>query len=334
MILKKHIVVVIIAVIVIMFTVRSCAAAEDPSFSGTFIQLTDITDAYSRQQWKELFDYMTTLDIKYIIIQWTVYGEMNYLKTPDFTIKHRKSIEYILEETSNRNIKVFLGLYSDDQFWERLKAPPEIVEVYLKRQYVNATKIADDLLPLISRYPSFWGWYISEEIDDVNWQTDYKQKILCNYLHELSKHLKKIMPTAKVGISGFTNAGTDPISLKELWENIFSNSSIDILFFQDGIGVNKLTFFELPIYLDAIKKAAETHNVHLSVIVEIMTMLKENPFTAEPAPISRILKQLTIASQFSNFGITAFSVPEYMTPLSGNKAQLLFEEYIRKCKKH
>ncbi|MBF0336895.1 MAG: hypothetical protein HQL05_03605 [Nitrospirae bacterium] len=90
----------------------------------------------------------------------------------------------------------------------------------------------------------------------------------------------------------------------------------------------------LPIYLDAIKKAAEKHNVRLSVIVEIMTMLQENPFTAELAPISRILKQLTIASQFSTFGITAFSVPEYMTPLSGAKAQLLFEDYIRECKKH
>jgi hypothetical protein len=53
-------------------------------------------------------------------------------------------------------------------------------------------------------------------------------------------------------------------------------------------------------------------------------------FSAVPAPLARIDRQIALAAQFATPDIVAFSVPEYMTPAAGEASRRLLEGYMRK----
>jgi hypothetical protein len=53
-------------------------------------------------------------------------------------------------------------------------------------------------------------------------------------------------------------------------------------------------------------------------------------FSAVPAPLSRIDRQIMLAAEFATPDIVAFSVPEYMTPAAGEASRKLLEGYVRK----
>src|SRR5262249_45342717 len=88
----------------------------------------------------------------------------------------------------------------------------------------------------------------------------------------------------------------------------------------------------VPVYLKAVRRAAEKNARAVEVVVELMRQasgppLDSAPFSAVPGPLDRILRQIEIAAQYSSGGIIGFSVPEYMTPLGGQAANELFSRY-------
>jgi hypothetical protein len=302
--------------------------AAGPRLQGTFLQLTEAQGDWQPADWDRLFGYFKELRLSQLVIQWTVYDDLAFFPLKGCRQVAHSPLPTILQLADAAGIKVWLGLAYDSCFWEKICRDPKLVEIYLRRLRLQAEAIAGQLAPQLQSHPSFRGWYITPEIDDVNWEGDRAREVLFAFLRDLGDSLHKLSPEARVAISGFSNAHTDPKTFGRFWQSLLGETSIDTVLFQDGIGTGKLKLDELPLYLGFLRQAVQTKGRELQVVVELFRQTRERPFQAQPAPWQSVVCQLNLAARFATGGVLAFSIPEYMTPLGGPKANRLFHSYL------
>lgn len=299
---------------------------------GTFLQLTNDHAEWTLETWRDLFECLQQLQLSELVIQWTVYENTAFSPSATFDSVTKPPLETVLELADEAGIKVILGLISDPQYWETIRQDPSLVRAYLQRLGERSESLASELAPVVHAHPSFQGWYIPQEIEDKTWGEPGRRKALFEYLRTLASRLREITPEARVAISGFSQAPAEPRTIEDFWGNLLKQAPIDVVFFQDGIGVDNLRLDHLPDYLAAVAKAVELHSRELQVIVEIFRQVdgppfNDHPFRAVPAPLGRIHRQMQLVAQYTSAGTIAFSVPEYMTPLGGSEAGKLFHDY-------
>jgi Domain of unknown function (DUF4434) len=299
-----------------------------PRLQGTFLQLTEAHGNWQPTDWDRLFGYFKELRLSQLIIQWTVYDDLAFFPLEGSRQVAHSPLPTILQLADAAGLKVWVGLAHDSSFWEKIRRDPQLVEIYLRRLRLQAEAIAGQLAPQLQSHPSFRGWYITPEIDDVNWEGDKARAVLFTFLRDLSDFLHKLTPEAGVAISGFSNAHTDPKTFGRFWQGLLAATSIDTVLFQDGIGTGKLKLDELPLYLESLRQAVQGKSRELQVVVELFRQAQERPFRAQPAPWESVVCQLDLAARFATDGVLAFSIPEYMTPLGGPNADKLFKSYL------
>lgn len=316
----------------------SGVSAADPAaahIDGTYLQLLDRHTEWDEEDWRLLFDDFKTLRVSELILQWSVSSDLAFYPSQTFHNKGNPPLELIFDLAEKCGIGVRIGLWHDPNFWNNINGPTELLESYLRLSRLRSTTIAREIVRRIRRRSSFRGWYISEEIDDSSWNEPIRRKMLTNHLASLRANLREITPEAAVGISAFSNARLDPESNGEFLETILVASAVDILYFQDGIGVHKLDLNYLPLYLDAATRAAKTSGCAFAVVVELFEQKPEEDgavesFRAVPAALSRIKQQIELAARYGEGSIMAFSIPDYMSSTGIGSAWSLYREYVRK----
>jgi hypothetical protein len=307
--------------------------ASPYALQGTFIQLLSSHNDWTEKEWRELFVYFETLKLSQIIIQWSVLDDMAFYSSKIHSHATEPPLKTILKLADEYQIKVFIGLAYDTKYWDKIQNKPHALKSYFNHFYKRSSLVATEITPHAIKHSSFQGWYISEEIDDLNWRSVKSQQTLFHYLNQLTQHLNFLTPNKKVALSGFSNAALSPKDFQSFWQALLTSANIDIVLFQDGIGVNKLQLDNLPSYFNAMQHATEKTETELQAIVETFTQtsgypINNQPFAAIPAPLERIIQQLSIAAQYTQKNI-AFSVPEYMTPKGGEQANHLYQRYLK-----
>lgn len=331
---RHNLIAFLLSSIVCISTTPSAFAADEQAplrIQGTFIQLLSSHGEWHKDRWEALFTQFKELGLSRLVVQWSLYEDLAFFQTSDYRSVSHPPLENILALADAAGIDVFVGLYHDPNYWKNIDQGTDLVKPYLQHIRYHSTVLAKSLTPLLKQHASFRGWYISEEIDDISWQMQEKRHVLFEHLHLLSEYLHKLTPNEQVAISGFSNAATDPETFEIFWSSLLQVAPIDIVLFQDGIGVNKLGFRELPFYLRAMNNAVVANARDLMVVIEIFSQtegipLDNNPFLAVPAPLERIEHQLQVSSEYSEKNI-AFSIPEYMNRQGSPEAQLLYEHY-------
>ncbi|MFH0925770.1 MAG: DUF4434 domain-containing protein [bacterium] len=303
-----------------------------PCINGTFIQLSSAQGEWLPSKWENLFYYFRQVNLSQLVIQWTIYDEISFYPSENHQNVQYPPLEIILQLADNAGMQVYIGLVHDSLYWNKIDQESTLVRRYLDQLLSLSVLVASELNPLVERHPSFKGWYIPQEIDDINWLTGEAKETLFNYLGNLRGYLHHLSSGKSVMLSGFSNATINPQTLEIFWSELLKKTAIDIILFQDGIGTNKLQVEELPVYLTAIHNAVKTNLSELHIVVEIFTQTAGSPidnreFQAIPAPLGRIKQQIIIASSFSST-IIAFSIPEYMSPQGGRLARQLYKKYL------
>lgn len=298
---------------------------------GTFLQLRAEHKQWRSEDWDQLFAYFHAVEINTLIIQWTVHDEVSFAVPDSSGEPGRSTLDMLLEQADQNRVRVLVGLVADSDFWRRIEQPPESLRHYLDDLHKRNLDLAVQLLPVVRERASFRGWYIPEEIDDVNWVGAEAREILFEHMRKLSSGLKKSAPDKDIALSGFSNGNLSPASLQEFWTALVEEADVDIVMFQDGIGVHKLSLEILPSYLGALREGLDGIGRKLYVIIEVFrstdtTKYSEDQFQAVPAAFEDIQQQLKIAGPYAET-LVAFSVPEYMTPFGGVAAARLFERY-------
>lgn len=305
------------------------ASREGRCVQGSYIQLLDQHVRWSPSEWRSLFDYLGELQVDHIVVQWSGLDQRPFYRAVPVPAAPDMPLESILRMADAAGMRVSVGLSHDLAYWTRVGRSDR--RAYLMERLRINRQMASELRPIVTAHPSFAGWYISEEIDDLNW-TDPKDKLaLFNYLMELSNHLHKLTPNSTIGVSGFVNRRTAPTILRDFWIELFARApAIDQLYFQDGIGVDKLTLAELPRYYDVVRDASIAAGRQLVPVVEAFRQsagppISKGEFKAEPTTLRRLTEQINIANSYANRHVV-FGAPEYMTPGGGPQAARLYQE--------
>jgi hypothetical protein len=288
------------------------APAAQIKLAGTFLQLMPWHRQWAEAKWRELFSCFDALGIREVIVQWSATGETKLFPAP---------IETILKLAREHSIAADLGLRNDPGYWNRIVGARDSVQAYFRKIRAESEAIARQLRTL-----PFRGWYICEEIDDLNWRDPAARQQLIEYLGGLSASLDRIEPKRPISISGFAQGKTDPEAFADLWREILRRSRIETIMLQDGIGAGKLSLSEIPLYFEAAASAARQEGRTFRPVVELFRQVQAEPFRGVPAPYKRIVKQLEIAAKFGT--PVAFSVMDYMSPLGIGGANELYLETI------
>ena len=312
--------------------IYSQAARQRPRLDGTFLQLLQGHADWPPSRWSDLFGYFHDLGLRQVVVQWSVLDDLAFYRSAKFKTVNAAPLEAVLREADRLGMSVQVGLVHDSNYWSRIAQDPATVTLYFDQLRLRSIAAAQELTELISQHKCVTGWYIPEEVDDVNWREEAARGALLRHLSALSVSLQKLTPNLTISISTFAQGRSSPAGFEEFWSAFFNRTRVDSVYLQDGVGVNKLEITEVPLYMSALHSAAMKNKRRASAIVELLQQTSGPPidqaaFQAIPGPLERILRQLESVSPFAPEGVIGFSVPEYMTPLGGKEAGELFERY-------
>jgi Domain of unknown function (DUF4434)/Domain of unknown function (DUF5109) len=316
------------------FPTVGCAAAGSgkPVLSGSFLQLLSDSRGWRSEQWKELFAGLRQLQLATLVLQWVASDDVNFYAPP--TPGAQAVLPTLLEMADSAGIRVLIGVIQDTDYWQKIAQSGDQVGAYLADREARLVKVIDDVLPLVSAHRSFGGWFMGEEIDDVNWRRPGASATLYSYVHRLSSYLRLVTPSAPITISGFCNAQGTADQLQQFWQDLLQAApGVGIVLFQDGVGVHKLTLQALPGYLAAMRSATDSTKRQLWSVVEVFEQtggppMNSGPFEAVPASFTRVLSQMKIGAQYAA-KLIAFAAPNYMLPATGQAPPPLLNEYLR-----
>ncbi|HEX4647519.1 MAG TPA: DUF4434 domain-containing protein [Steroidobacteraceae bacterium] len=321
------------------FVVRPYALAlalaePRPMLLGTFLQLLTEHRTWREEQWVRLFDAFRRLRLSQVILQWVISDSQPFFASGPAGIV-RAPLQMILELAETTNIQVIVGLVHDSDYWLHISQPSAAVAGYLASRESRIVQLVTEIASLSRSHRSFAGWFMNEEIDDINWQEPAAITVLHSYLHRVSDYLRLALPGAPVAISGFSNAHGTPAQLEVFWRELLSAApAIGTVLFQDGIGAHKLTLENLPQYLRALRAATDATGRRLWSVVELFEQTGGEPldageFRASAALFTRVAAQLQVEAACAS-GLIAFSVPDYLLAPTRRAADLLssYLEYI------
>ena len=325
----------------LLILLLSCVAAQAqgpsgsgaPRFGATFFQPLCAQDAWPRERWASMLDNLASVGVRELVLQWSSFDGMPLYGTPTKKVNAVPLLEKILPLAQERGLTVRVGLAHDSNWWKKIERPAPLVGVYLKTLELECLRVAREVHGRFKTYSCFTGWYLPQELDDVNWNGPRRAMII-EHVRNLRAGLKAIDSGRDVAISGFANGFIPPDDYRVFLRDLMVGSGLEQFYMQDGVGVRKLTLEELPRYLDAAASAVREAGGTLRPVVEIFNQthgdpVDDKPFKAEPAALSRVEKQLALAGRYAPAGIVAFSLPEYGLPSDDPQTTAFYDGYRR-----
>ena len=250
----------------------SCANAV---FDSVFYQpyrdeMTDGKDKQAglkKQRFTNIGEQLRLSGIKNFYLQWTQTPQVDFVRSAP---GEQNLIDAVLKVAKDNQITVYFGLYHDPAFFHLGGKDLLQVKAYLRQLRQKTKALAQEIVRRYGSKPYFKGFYITEEIDDLNWRYPIRQHILKQFLQDVRKDLRQLAPQKEVVISAFFAGNMAPRDYASLWQNILASVTIRVLF-QDGIGAGLNTSDESRIYIEAFKQQLDL--AQWSLIVEAFNLL-------------------------------------------------------------
>lgn len=266
---------------------------------GVFYQPLNRDAGINAQQWQSLLHQaVTSEDLSEVIVQWNQYGEANFGGKNGWLAERLSTFDKV-------GLKLWLGLYSDPLYFERVHSDEATQQQYLAHyfelllaNYKNWRKW------IIEHKKSVKGVYVPAELSDYDFDTQQKRGTL-------KQHLRKVKEVIKepVMISVYLSGNSSPESIHN-WLKDISDLDIKVMV-QDGRGTQLLN--------DATWQKYQTElPCSIAIIKEVFTMDKQTPPTFERMP------SIDFTSQFNQdhgcHPLYAFSLRYF--PLPDNPLKL------------
>lgn len=258
--------------------------------AGTFLQFWRAHLDWDEAEWRQLFGYLEALRLCEVIVQWTRYDGIDY----------RPLAERVLRWAEEARVEVWLGLAHESKWWQATE-----LETIAERDVAWAKELP--------RGRAWRGWYLPEEIEERRWGGRGA---------ELRVHWRGVRKALRpLAVSGFWGGQMGPEELGRWWRAA-ARGAVDRVLFQDGWGAGPMTEERWPAYVHELRRGLGRR---LTVVVELFERAPGGgAFRAEAADWARVRRQMEVAGRNS----VAFSVPEYATPMGGEGAARLYEQWI------
>lgn len=308
----------------------TAAACREPVFRGTFLQPLAAQASWTGAEWDRLFAALGAIGVEDVVVQWTVHDQSPFYDSAAAGTAVAPVVAAVADAAPRHGLRFRLGLVEDPRWWRVINGDPAAFARWLTQLRVHNERTARELAPLVAGNAGFAGWYLPQEVDDSTLADAAMRAPLTEYFTRMCATLRRLAPGRDVAVSGFSNGRIDPGTLAALWRGI-ALAGPTMLLFQDGVGVGKLRPEEAGIYLAALRQALDGTSLRLVPVVEIFVQtggppLDDGPFAAHPAAPHDVLARLRDVAA-SAPDVFAFSLPEYMSPLGGQAAAALYDEY-------
>jgi len=245
---------------------------------------------FTEQQWKDKIKEMSDAGLEYLVLMAIAYDGKTYYPSklqPQHEYGCPDPLEAILSAADECGIKFFVSndFWSDWQDSKKMMTNTEVAKIRQKGMEEVAEKY--------SHHKSFYGWYFPNE--SGLWNTIDETTI--TYVNNCTSIAKQLTPRSVNLIAPY---GTNSIRLDDKYASQLEKLDIDIVAYQDEIGVRKTKVGFAGKYYEALYKVhAKAGRARLWADMEIFEFEGDVYKSAlVPASFDRILKQLEDISPF------------------------------------
>nr|WP_246335845.1 DUF4434 domain-containing protein [Vibrio marinisediminis] len=229
---------------------------------GIFYQPLNRDSQVSTSEWQQLMKQ--TADItgaEDIVVQWNQYGDATFGGQNGWFTNS-------LEIFQQAGFGIWLGLYSDPDYFKSVHAPANIQNQYLSRYFAELFENYQVWTSWIGNNQDYIrGVYIPAELSDYDFDTITKREVLNSHLARLQKTI-----TESMMISVYFSGKMSPEQTHQ-WINSIEDLGIKVMV-QDGRGTQLLDNSMWQKYAQALP-------CKVAVIREIFIVEKGEPFSAQ-----------------------------------------------------
>jgi len=230
-------------------------------------------------EWERVFFTMHSLGLKILILQWSRYDMVDF-------IKNKVWLEKILEEAKVQNIQVVVGLYGDNRYFKNIEDKKLNLPIYFDKLYKINIQQAQKIYKVAKNFSNFSGWYFVEEVDDLNFKEKRREKALKVYWKRLSCEIDKVADRA-IYLSAFYGQNSSPQEYAEMLNRVVPKGVHLLL--QSGIGAKLVNLKESKNYMQKFKMS---YKGEFSPIVELFTIGKKEIIAMEATLVQKQIEFL------------------------------------------
>lgn len=332
--------------------------SEHNLLAGSFLQGWLCRD-WSQERWNSEFAAMKDVGMDHMILQsvydWALYSnggvaqdweayttntryslyptEIEGLKGANLTsINNGDELEYALIAAKANDMKIYIGLLSDDRWWKfgwgipvlpSGKTDPATESYFATWCAYNGDLAGQMITEIWERYGEEYGeqiagWYYYNEIWNIDVgckRTDNMAYATCigNNINLMLDAINESCPEKPLMLSPFYNADiSTPSEYKDFWTDIFTVANFragDIFAPQDSVGAKNIPIEDLDEWIGGLKEAADTEE-------GLKFWVNNENFTSglASAPVSRFIQQIEATDPYTDVHIT-FSWNHYYNPV-------------------
>jgi hypothetical protein len=292
---------------------ESVTAQDIKGVKGIFLQPSAGLLEQDDSCWRGVFQRLVDQNINTLFLQWSAENGRVYADLELENHERYPLLEKIFKAAREFQFKIFLGLYQETTYWQQIPAPSDILENFFYLRVAANERLLGQLCKKFGQEPSLAGYYIPDEIDDLNWRTPDRIGFYNDYLKLMVERIRKFDPKRPVAVSAFFRSRTSPRIYAENLFSILKDTGISQLLVQDGAGENNPPELYRGMYFERIKEQ-NSGEIGLVGIIEIFsrTSPESEPFVAVSAPRDRIIRQLSEARKYFDNPVV-FSL-DYLEP--------------------
>ncbi len=281
--------------------------------------------AFTSEQWREKIREIKDAGMEYLVLlasalDYTAYYDTDILPPADLACKN--PIEVLMSETEKLGMKVFMstGFYGD---WTRPDINTTDNDIISREK-----KAMGQLYEQFGGYKSFYGWYFPDEAD----LHDHFADGLIDYLNDYDKYVKSFDSSKKTLIAPY---GTRYVKYDDKFLKQIDSLNVDIIAYQDEVGVQKTKVEELPAIYETLKKIHD--KVGRSKLWSDLELFEFEGAVYKsallPASLDRIKAQIEAASPYVEEIITfdyqsAMNKPGTSAFAGVEQSIKLYEDYV------
>lgn len=287
--------------------------------------------SFTAEDWYQKIKEIREFGIEYLVLlEVADNGKAFYPSALAPQIKYlcEDPLEVVLAAADEFGIKFFIG----NDFWGDWRNQKKLfTDATIGRQREESM---EEIVAKYGHHKSFYGWYFPNE----SYLLPYFDEIFVTYLNKIAKKARALMPHCVNLIAPYNIKGEK--ASEDKFVKQLERMDVDIIAYQDGVGVNGCKVGEAGRYFEHLYKAHQkAGRSRIWADMEVFYFEDQTKGALCPADFSRVIKQMEDISPFvERIAIYQYTgiinKPGSKAPVGPPGATKLYEDYMNWYKKY